>query len=63
MIDALTLEFNRALRKPDVTHDRLERRGFAGCVCPEERDHLARLYLDRNALEHSDAAVAAVDIP
>src|SRR5512144_1841005 len=43
--------------------DRAQRRGLAGAVGPEQRDHAAVRHLERDAAQHIRGAVRRIDAP
>src|SRR6266481_1025984 len=58
----LPAEADRPLAAGDHAHDRLERRGLARAVAPEERHHLALPHLEVDAVEDVRLAVPGVEV-
>ena len=63
--DRFAREPDGALRRAQPAHDRAQRRGLARAVAAEDADDLARVDLERDALEHRRVVIArmqAVDL-
>src|SRR6185369_10538881 len=58
-LDSPETDGARAL--PDHAHDRLERRGLAGAVAPEQRYHLALAHLEVDAVQDMRLSVPGVE--
>ena len=60
-VNALAVEADRSGPRSDHPHERLERRGLAGAISPQERHHLVLLHAKRHVEEDVGIAVIAVD--
>src|SRR5262249_43918780 len=61
-LDLAPLEHDPPAARRDDARDRAQRRGLAGAVGADQRDDLALVDLDRDALERLDRAVVRVDL-
>ena len=60
--DVLAAEADRALARMVEAVDRAQRRRLAGAVRADQRDDLALVHLERDALQRLDRAVVGVDV-
>ena len=47
---------------PDDAHDRLQRRGLARAIAPEQRHDLALVHIERHAVENVRLAIPGLQV-
>jgi hypothetical protein len=58
----VVIEADRAGALADDPHDRFQRRGLAGAVAAEQRDHLAGIHIEIDAVKDVGFAVPGLEV-